>query len=86
VRGEAGGAVPNRGALTLSIMPANIMQGLDTTIANVAMPGEPVGLARPDLPGSDLLYRLPMIPRCSRVIRQVYHVWGMDDVGVFLSQ
>ena len=31
-------------------------------------------------------YRLPMIPRCGRVIRQVYHVWGMDDVGVFLSQ
>ena len=28
----------NRGALTFSIMLANIMQGLDTTIANVALP------------------------------------------------
>jgi MFS transporter, DHA2 family, multidrug resistance protein len=38
VRGEARGAVPNRGAITFSIMLANIMQGLDTTIANVALP------------------------------------------------
>jgi DHA2 family multidrug resistance protein len=38
VRGYARGAVANRGAITLSIMLANIMQGLDTTIANVALP------------------------------------------------
>ncbi|HEX3522530.1 MAG TPA: DHA2 family efflux MFS transporter permease subunit, partial [Stellaceae bacterium] len=38
MRGERGGAVPNRGTVTLSIMLANIMQGLDTTIANVALP------------------------------------------------
>ena len=38
MRGEKGGAVPNRGTVTLSIMLANIMQGLDTTIANVALP------------------------------------------------
>jgi DHA2 family multidrug resistance protein len=31
-------AVPNRGMLTLSIMLANIMQGLDNTILNVALP------------------------------------------------
>ena len=30
--------VANRGALTVAIMLANIMQGLDTTIANVALP------------------------------------------------
>jgi len=38
VTGEALRPVANRGALTLSIMLANIMQGLDTTIANVALP------------------------------------------------
>ena len=38
MRGEARGAVPNRGAITFSIMLANIMQALDTTIANVALP------------------------------------------------
>ena len=32
------GPVANRGWVTLSIMLANIMQGLDTTIANVALP------------------------------------------------
>ncbi len=30
--------MPNRGPLTVAIMLANIMQGLDTTIANVALP------------------------------------------------
>jgi MFS family permease len=30
--------VPNRGMITLSIMLANIMQGLDNTILNVALP------------------------------------------------
>jgi DHA2 family multidrug resistance protein len=34
----ASAPVPNRGAITFSIMLANIMQGLDTTIANVALP------------------------------------------------
>jgi peptide/nickel transport system substrate-binding protein len=34
----------------------------------------------------DILYRLPGIPRCGRVIRRAYHVWGMDDAGILLSQ
>jgi DHA2 family multidrug resistance protein len=38
VKSEARGPVANRGAITFSIMLANIMQGLDTTIANVALP------------------------------------------------
>jgi hypothetical protein len=32
------------------------------------------------------LYRLPVIPRCGRVIRQWHHVWGIDDAGILLSQ
>src|SRR5438045_524708 len=32
------------------------------------------------------LYRLPAIPRYGRVTRQAYHVWGMDDAGILLSQ
>ena len=32
------------------------------------------------------LYRLPVIPRCGRVTREAYHVWGMDDAGILLSQ
>src|SRR5262249_47222801 len=35
---SARGPVANRGWMTFSIMLANIMQGLDTTIANVALP------------------------------------------------
>jgi DHA2 family multidrug resistance protein len=38
MRSEARAVVPNRIAITFSIMLANIMQGLDTTIANVALP------------------------------------------------
>src|SRR3954467_3932335 len=38
VRSEAVAAVPNRGFITLSIMLANIMQGVDNTILNVALP------------------------------------------------
>jgi MFS transporter, DHA2 family, multidrug resistance protein len=38
VKSEAPRPVANRAALTFSIMLANIMQGLDTTIANVALP------------------------------------------------
>jgi DHA2 family multidrug resistance protein len=38
MRSEVRAAVPNRIAVTFSIMLANIMQGLDTTIANVALP------------------------------------------------
>ncbi len=38
IRGGARAAASNRIALTFSIMLANIMQGLDTTIANVALP------------------------------------------------
>ena len=30
--------VPNRGMITISIMLANIMQGVDNTILNVALP------------------------------------------------
>ena len=38
MRGEAAGIVPNRGLITVAIMLATIMQALDTTIANVALP------------------------------------------------
>jgi MFS family permease len=38
VRGEAFAPVPNRGMITISIMLANIMQGVDNTILNVALP------------------------------------------------
>jgi DHA2 family multidrug resistance protein len=38
VRGETHAPVPNRGMITVSIMLANIMQGLDNTILNVALP------------------------------------------------
>jgi DHA2 family multidrug resistance protein len=37
-RAPAPDAIPHRGLITLSIMLATIMQALDTTIANVAMP------------------------------------------------
>jgi len=38
LRGETSAAFPNRGWITASIMLANIMQGVDNTIANVALP------------------------------------------------
>jgi DHA2 family multidrug resistance protein len=38
LRGDTPAAVPNRGWITASIMLANIMQGVDNTIANVALP------------------------------------------------
>ena len=38
MRGEAFAPVPNRGMITASIMLANMMQSLDTTILNVALP------------------------------------------------
>ena len=38
MRGEGSAPVPNRGMITLSIMLANIMQGVDNTILNVALP------------------------------------------------
>ncbi len=38
MRGDTPAAVPNRGWITASIMLANIMQGVDNTIANVALP------------------------------------------------
>jgi MFS transporter, DHA2 family, multidrug resistance protein len=38
VRSEARGPVANRGMITASIMLATIMQGVDNTIANVALP------------------------------------------------
>ncbi len=42
---EAAGAAPRRGLITLSIMLATIMQALDTTIANVALPNMQGGLS-----------------------------------------
>src|ERR1700730_12471744 len=30
--------------------------------------------------------RLPGIPRCGRVIRQAYHVWGVGDASILFSQ
>ncbi len=38
MRGESFAPVPNRGMITISIMLANIMQGIDNTILNVALP------------------------------------------------
>jgi MFS transporter, DHA2 family, multidrug resistance protein len=38
MRGAARGPVANRRAITASIMLATIMQGVDNTIANVALP------------------------------------------------
>ncbi|MGC2202737.1 MAG: DHA2 family efflux MFS transporter permease subunit, partial [Stellaceae bacterium] len=38
MRGETFAPVPNRGMITISIMMANIMQGVDNTILNVALP------------------------------------------------
>jgi DHA2 family multidrug resistance protein len=38
MRGEAGGTAQNRAAITASIMLATFMQGVDTTITNVALP------------------------------------------------
>jgi DHA2 family multidrug resistance protein len=35
---SAAGRIPNRGVITLSVMLATIMQALDSTIANVALP------------------------------------------------
>src|SRR4029077_15312513 len=32
------------------------------------------------------LYRLPVMTRCGRVNRKAYHVWGMGDAGILLSQ
>ena len=39
MRGDAFTPVPNRGMITMSIMLANIMQGVDNTILNVAGEG-----------------------------------------------
>lgn len=38
MKGEPFAPVPNRGMITLSIMMANIMQGVDNSILNVALP------------------------------------------------
>jgi hypothetical protein len=59
MRGETFTPVPNRGIITLSIMLANIMQGVDNTILNVALPhvqgslsaSQWVDLSRPMLSG-----------------------------------
>ena len=58
--------VPNRGMITLSIMMANIMQGVDNSILNVALPHIPGSLVRenaidnavlPELTADDLYAR-----------------------------
>ena len=52
--------VPHRGLITVALMLATIMQALDTTIANVALPymqGTLSALAGPDQLGADLLHR-----------------------------
>ena len=57
---ETRAPVANRGAITVSIMLATFMQGVDTTIANVALPhmqGSFSARAGPDRLGSDLLHR-----------------------------
>src|SRR6516165_2446141 len=33
-----------------------------------------------------ILYRLPVVPRCGRVYRQAYYVWGMEDAGILFPQ
>ena len=78
--------VPHRGMITLSIMLANIMQGVDNTILNVAAaayPGQPVGLAGPDRLGADLLHRLrrdhDAADRLAR--RPVRHQARVPDLG-----
>ena len=38
MRGRRSPRSPNRGMITISIMLANIMQGVDNTILNVALP------------------------------------------------
>ena len=38
MRADTFSPVPNRGMITISIMMANIMQGVDNTILNVALP------------------------------------------------
>ena len=38
MKGDTFAPVPNRGLITISIMLANIMQGVDNTILNVALP------------------------------------------------
>ena len=38
MRGDTFPPVPNRGMITISIMLANIMQGVDNPILNVALP------------------------------------------------
>ena len=46
--------IPHRGMITISIMLATIMQALDTTIANVALPhmqGSPAEPRRTRSPG-----------------------------------
>jgi MFS transporter, DHA2 family, multidrug resistance protein len=46
VRTEAFSPVPNRGMITISIMLANIMQVVDNTILNVALPHIQGGIVR----------------------------------------
>ena len=84
MRGAAGGCVPvaNRGMITASIMLANIMQGVDNTIAgNVALaaldPGQPCRpLQDQDRLGADFLHRVTaaiMMPLTGWLRRPVRH-------------
>src|ERR1700716_3151975 len=50
----------NRAAITVCVILATIMQALDTTIANIALPVYPrqrLGQPGPDQLGADLIYR-----------------------------
>ena len=61
MRGETFVPVPNRGMLTISIMMANIMQGVDNSILNVALPhvqGSSLSASLDQIAWALLLYRL----------------------------
>jgi len=55
---------------------------LETLAAGID--GYPLG--RAGAAKDEMLYRLPVFPRCGRVIREAYHVWGIGDAGILFSQ
>jgi adenylate cyclase len=59
-------------------------QMTDTAAADIARVEDLLGQALGQK--CHVLYRLPVMPRCGRVNRQAYHVWGMDDAGILFSQ
>ena len=75
-------------AFALAITNAHLDERL---VADVVTDGHPgyfsenfVVLA--DGPIYKVEYRLPGIPRCGRVIRQAYHLWGIGDASILFSQ